>query len=62
MIETLINLKNNKLKRNQAQNQGAESVERLKKFLAGQAKKRHGELKCYAKYYSHLIRDFSPRT
>lgn len=41
MIETLTNLKNNKLKRNVTQNQGAESVERMKKFLAGLAKKRH---------------------
>ncbi|GLB40326.1 putative protein with domain in DAP-5, eIF4G, MA-3 and other proteins [Lyophyllum shimeji] len=41
MIETLTNLKNNKLKRNIAQNQGAESVERMKKFLAGLAKKKH---------------------
>ncbi|KAG5646977.1 hypothetical protein DXG03_001700 [Asterophora parasitica] len=41
MIETLTNLKNNKLKRNATQNQGAESVERMKKFLTGLAKKRH---------------------
>ncbi|KAF8071844.1 hypothetical protein FPV67DRAFT_1482904 [Lyophyllum atratum] len=41
MIETLSNLKNNKLKRNVTQNQGAESVERMKKFLTGLTKKRH---------------------
>ncbi|KAF5382190.1 hypothetical protein D9615_004440 [Tricholomella constricta] len=41
MIETLTNLKNNKLRRNVTQNQGAESVERMKKFLTGLAKKRH---------------------
>ncbi|KAF9456613.1 hypothetical protein BDZ94DRAFT_1204156 [Collybia nuda] len=41
MIETLINLKNNKLKRNTTQNQGGEAVERMKKFLAGLAKRRH---------------------
>ncbi|KAH0585267.1 hypothetical protein H2248_008510 [Termitomyces sp. 'cryptogamus'] len=40
MIETLTNLKNNKSKRNVAQNQGADSVERMKKFLAGLSKKR----------------------
>ncbi|KAG6813952.1 hypothetical protein H0H92_005207 [Tricholoma furcatifolium] len=40
MIETLTNLKNNKSKRNIAQNQGADSVERMKKFLAGLSKKR----------------------
>ncbi|RDB25941.1 Suppressor of glycerol defect protein 1 [Hypsizygus marmoreus] len=41
MIETLTNLKNNKLKRNATQNQGAEAVERMKKFLSGLSKKRH---------------------
>ncbi|KAG5635726.1 hypothetical protein H0H81_010304 [Sphagnurus paluster] len=44
MIETLMNLKNNKIKRNVTQNQGAESVERMKKFLIGLAKKKHGKL------------------
>jgi hypothetical protein len=42
MIETLTNLKNNKLKRNTSQNQGGEAVERMKKFLSGIGKKRHG--------------------
>lgn len=42
MIETLTNLKNNKLKRNTTQNQGGEAVERMKKFLTGLTKKRHG--------------------
>ncbi|KAG6853988.1 hypothetical protein C0991_011851 [Blastosporella zonata] len=40
MIETLTNLKNNKSKRNATQNQGADSVERMKKFLSGLSKKR----------------------
>lgn len=42
MIETLTNLKNNKLKRNATQNQGGDAVERMKKFLSGLSKKRHG--------------------
>jgi len=42
MIETLTNLKNNKLKRNITQNQGADAVERMKKFLSGLLKARHG--------------------
>lgn len=42
MIETLTNLKNNKLKRNVTQNQGGASVERMKKFLSGLAKTKHG--------------------
>lgn len=42
MIETLANLKNNKLKRNATQNQGGEAVERMKKFLSGLTKKKHG--------------------
>jgi nucleolar MIF4G domain-containing protein 1 len=41
MIETLTNLKNNKLKRNAAQNQGGDAVDRMKKFLSGLSKKRH---------------------
>ncbi|VDB83737.1 unnamed protein product [Peniophora sp. CBMAI 1063] len=42
MIETLINLKNNKTKqRAAAQHTGGDSVERLKKFLTGLGKKRH---------------------
>jgi nucleolar MIF4G domain-containing protein 1 len=41
MIETLTNLKNNKLKRNVTQNQGGAAVERLKKFLSGLTKSRH---------------------
>jgi nucleolar MIF4G domain-containing protein 1 len=44
MVETLINLKNNKLKRNITQNQGGDAVERMKKFLSGLSKKRHGLL------------------
>lgn len=42
MIETLTNLKNNKVKRTAGQqHQGGEAVERMKKFLSGLAKKRH---------------------
>ena len=44
MIETLTNLKNNKLKKNVTQNQGGEAVERMKKFLSGLSKKRHSML------------------
>ncbi|KAG6900793.1 hypothetical protein C0993_000112 [Termitomyces sp. T159_Od127] len=40
MIETLTNLKNNKSKRNVSQNQGLDSVDRMKKFLAGLSRKR----------------------
>jgi nucleolar MIF4G domain-containing protein 1 len=42
MIETLTNLKNNKSKRNVTQNQGGAAVERMKKFLSGLSKTRHG--------------------
>ena len=42
MIETLANLKNNKSKRNVTQNQGGAAVERMKKFLSGLSKTRHG--------------------
>ncbi|CAA7266968.1 unnamed protein product [Cyclocybe aegerita] len=41
MVETLTNLKNNKLKRNSTQNQGGAAVERMKKFLTGLSKTRH---------------------
>lgn len=44
MIETLINLKNNRSKRNIAQNQGGAAVERMKRFLSGLSKTRHGML------------------
>lgn len=43
MVETLSNLKNNKAKRNASQAGGAETAERLKKFLSGLSKKRHGQ-------------------
>jgi nucleolar MIF4G domain-containing protein 1 len=43
MVETLTDLKNNKLKRTaRQQNQGDEAVERMKKFLSGLIKKKHG--------------------
>ncbi|KAJ7475957.1 hypothetical protein FB451DRAFT_1034114 [Mycena latifolia] len=41
MVETLTNLKNNKVKRNTTLNQGGEAVERMKKFLIGLGKNRH---------------------
>ncbi|CCM01388.1 uncharacterized protein FIBRA_03439 [Fibroporia radiculosa] len=41
MVETLTNLKNNRTKRGTAHNAGDETVERLRKFLAGLGKKRH---------------------
>lgn len=47
MIETLTNLKNNKLKRNTTQNQGGDAVERMKKFLSALTKKRTGALNIY---------------
>ncbi|KAJ7158634.1 hypothetical protein C8R46DRAFT_1178090 [Mycena filopes] len=40
MVETLTNLKNNKVKRNTTLNQGGEAVERMKKFLSGLGKSR----------------------
>ena len=43
MVETLINLKNNKVKRNVTQDQGSEAVERMKKFLANLSKRKHGK-------------------
>ncbi|KAI8980186.1 ARM repeat-containing protein [Trametes punicea] len=41
MVETLSNLKNNKIKKAAAQTAGNEAVERMKKFLSGLSKKRH---------------------
>ncbi|QRW16836.1 eukaryotic translation initiation factor 4G [Rhizoctonia solani] len=43
MVETLVNLKNNKVKRatGTGQNVGAEAIERMKKYLGGINKKRH---------------------
>jgi nucleolar MIF4G domain-containing protein 1 len=43
MVETLTNLKNNKVKRNATLNQGREAVERMKKFLSGLSKNRKGK-------------------
>ena len=42
MVETLSNLKNNKIKKAAGQMAGGEAVERMKKFLSGLTKKRHG--------------------
>ncbi|KDQ20966.1 hypothetical protein BOTBODRAFT_50992 [Botryobasidium botryosum FD-172 SS1] len=39
MLETLSNLKNNKVKKNAGQNTGGDAVERLKKFVSGLSKK-----------------------
>jgi nucleolar MIF4G domain-containing protein 1 len=50
MVETLVNLKNNKVKRatGTGQNVGNEAIERMKKYLGGINKKRHGKLMvCY---------------
>lgn len=52
MIETLSNLKNNRVKKVAAgQHAGGDAVERMKKFLSGLAKKRQGMtyvlLSCY---------------
>ena len=41
MLETLANLKNNKIKRVTTQKLQGDSSERLKKFLAGLGKTRH---------------------
>ncbi len=41
MLETLANLKNNKIKRATAQQVQGGTAERLKKFLAGLGKTRH---------------------
>ncbi|TBU48862.1 MIF4G-domain-containing protein [Dichomitus squalens] len=41
MVETLSNLKNNKIKKAAGQMAGGEAVERMKKFLSGLSKKRH---------------------
>lgn len=51
MVETLTNLKNNKMSKRPAaaQSQDGGSVERMKKFLSGLNKNRHGE------NYQHLI-------
>lgn len=42
MIETLSNLKNNKVKKAAGQSAGNEAVDRMKKFLSGLSKKRQG--------------------
>jgi nucleolar MIF4G domain-containing protein 1 len=48
LVETLVNLKNNKLKDSKratgtGQNVASEAIERMKKYLSGISKKRHGE-------------------
>lgn len=42
MVETLTNLKNNRIKK-AASTPAADTVDRLKKFLSGLGKKKHGE-------------------
>jgi nucleolar MIF4G domain-containing protein 1 len=54
MIETLTSLKNNKLKRNATQNQGGDAVDRMKKFLSGLSKKRHGMCFCCTRHRNRL--------
>ncbi|EGN98882.1 hypothetical protein SERLA73DRAFT_108067 [Serpula lacrymans var. lacrymans S7.3] len=41
MMETLNNLKNNKVKKSATQHQGGDAMERMKKFISGLSKKRH---------------------
>ncbi|KAI0065323.1 hypothetical protein BV25DRAFT_1928190 [Artomyces pyxidatus] len=41
MVETLVNLKNNKTKRTATHHAGGDAVDRMKKFLSGLDKKRH---------------------
>jgi nucleolar MIF4G domain-containing protein 1 len=44
MVETLMNLKNNKVKKvAAAQSQGGDAMERMKKFLSGLSKTRTGK-------------------
>ena len=44
MVETLMNLKNNKVKKVvAAQSQGGDAMERMKKFLSGLSKTRTGK-------------------
>lgn len=42
MIETLVNLKNNRAKHAATQHAGGDAVDRMKKFLSGLTKKRQG--------------------
>jgi hypothetical protein len=44
MLDTLTDLKNNKTKRTTTHQARGDAAERLKKFLAGLGKTRHGEL------------------
>ena len=54
MVETLSNLKNNKIKKAAGQMAGGEAVERMKKFLSGLTKKRHGESPQHPDFTSDL--------
>lgn len=49
MIETLTNLRNNKVKRVAGQDGHSESTERMKKFLSGLTKKHHSMFCAYLK-------------
>jgi len=66
MLETLTNLKNNKVKQPAAQAQGVESVSRLRKFLGGLHKKHHGRIPTLIPHVArpHTLDPFSifPRT
>ncbi|KAF8757696.1 hypothetical protein RHS01_03514 [Rhizoctonia solani] len=57
MVETLVNLKNNKVKRatGTGQNVGAEAIERMKKYLGGINKKRHAT-SGFARRSSHVFK------
>jgi nucleolar MIF4G domain-containing protein 1 len=56
MIETLTDLKNNKIKKG-SHSQGSEIVERMKKFLSGLSKTRHGVLfDKVTKLFTNLLR------
>lgn len=59
MLETLTNLKNNKIKKNSSGNAGqtggVEAVERMRKFLIGLSKRRHGMSCLFAIYVLECI-------
>ena len=60
MVETLSNLKNNKVKKAASSGAGVETIDRLKKFLSGLSKKRHGTSPLY--HPSHFLTRLTMRT
>ena len=60
MVETLTNLKNNKVKKAASSGAGVETIDRLKKFLSGLSKKRHGTSPLY--HPSHFLTRLTMRT